>query len=89
MARNQYDDEFKISTVKAWRASGLSAPKFSKQSGIIENNLYNWAKKFETSDGVMSADVSAELQRLRKENAQLRTEAEILKKAMGYFAKPK
>jgi len=36
---------------------------------------------------MLSADDKAELNRLRKENKQLRMEKEILKKASAFFAK--
>lgn len=84
--RRVFDDAFKINTVKAWRASGKSAPDFAREYDIEANYLYTWAQKYESGGQITSPDAYAELKRLRKENKELREEAEILKKAMGYFA---
>lgn len=87
--RRKYEDSFKIETLKAWRRSGKSAAAFGAEIGIPDQTIYNWSAKFETSQGIVEPDVNEELKRLRKENADLKQEAAILKKAMGYFASPK
>jgi transposase len=50
----------------------------------------DWIKRFGGETGLTPSGegaVQAELRRLRQENAQLRTEREILKKAAVFFAK--
>jgi transposase-like protein len=49
-----------------------------------------WVKKFADEAGVKPSGegaLAAELRRLRRENAQLRMERDILKKATAFFAK--
>ena len=48
-----------------------------------------WVKEADKADepGALDADERAELARLRKENADLRMDREILRKAAAYFAK--
>ena len=53
-------------------------------------NIRDWVERFGIVAGLEptgSGAMRAELQRLRKENAQLRTEQEILKKAAAFFAR--
>ena len=59
--------------------------------GISDVTLRNWLKE-EKADrgerpGGLSADEREELQRLRDENATLRMEREILRKAAVFFAR--
>ena len=64
--------------------------------GITPVTLYKWKEKYGTSSEVSSNITTnsslddaerAELQKLRKENEELRMEREILKKAATFFAK--
>jgi transposase len=54
-----------------------------------ENNIRRWVKMFDqkTSDERLPPDERAALTRLRRENKELRTEKEILKKTSAFFAK--
>lgn len=56
--------------------------------GIAENVLYNWRKKY-TAEGNKTpmATLEEELKMLRLENAELKMERDMLKKAAAYFAK--
>jgi transposase len=51
--------------------------------------LYRWKDQQEqlSAGTALAEDERAELQRLRKENKELRMEKEILKKASAFFAK--
>ncbi|WP_440867693.1 transposase [Symbiopectobacterium purcellii] len=61
---------------------------FNKALGISNKTLHTWVSLArEQSNGVLSDDERAELKRLQKENKELRTEKEILKKASAFFAK--
>ena len=67
----------------------------AQRLGIKANNIYRWRKKLseEGADafrgkGRMTPE-AAELARLRRENAELRAERDILKKAATYFASQK
>ena len=57
--------------------------------GIHDGSLGAWVKEFERDEapGALDPDERAELARLRKENAELRQDREILRKAAAYFAR--
>jgi transposase len=56
---------------------------------VASNMLYRWKDQQEplSAGTALAEDECAELQRLRKENKELRMEKEILKKASAFFAK--
>lgn len=81
-----FDETFKINTVKAWRASGKTAPQFAREYDIEPNYLYAWARKYETGGQVPAPEIHQELKRLRKEKEELKQEIEILRKAQDYFS---
>ena len=65
--------------------------KTARDLGIKESTLYNWISK-EKQKATNPSDISElnlvdELNKLRKENARLKEEREILKKAAKFFAK--
>ncbi len=58
--------------------------------GCSDQSLHNWVKqeqldRHERDDGLTSAE-REELRRLRRENARLKQEREILKRAAVFFA---
>jgi transposase len=71
--------------------SGKGVPEVARALGLVEQTLRNWVKraaKGKLNQGVQ--DITPEqmdLSRLRAENARLKLENEILKKATAYFAK--
>jgi transposase len=85
----QYPKEFKEEAVALVRDRGCSVAEAAKSLGVATNLLYRWKEKQEQlSTGVgLAEDERTELQRLRKENKELRMEKEILKKASAFFAK--
>lgn len=85
----QYPKEFKEEAVALVREQGYSVAEASKSLGIATNLLYRWKDQQEqVLQGVGLAEgEKVELQRLRKENKELRMEKEILKKASAFFAK--
>jgi transposase len=69
---------------------GYSVPEAAKSLGVDANSIRGWIKKFSGEQGMAPAGegaIAAELRRLRKENARLRIERDILKKAAAFFAK--
>ncbi len=84
-----YSQEFKKEAVSLVTEQGYSVAEAAKSLGIAINMLYNWKAKFEANQKgkVLDENERSELQRLRKENRNLRMEKEVLKKASAFFAK--
>jgi transposase len=85
----QYSKEFKEEAVALVREQGYSVPEAAKSLGLASNMLYRWKEQIESQlEGKsISVDEREELNRLRKENKNLRMEKEILKKASAFFAR--
>ena len=76
-------------------AEQMGVAQASRDLGILSNNIYRWRKQLATEGanafrgkGRLTPE-AAELARLRRENAELRAERDILKKAATYFASQK
>lgn len=84
--RNTYTDEFK-NTIAELVLSGEQVSDIAKEYSLSESTIRTWVKKkapIETNDGTTNLE---DINRIRKENARLKEENEILKKAMAIFAK--
>lgn len=93
--RRSYDKEFKLSAVKMITEGGMSLMQVSRDLGVNENSLHKWKKDY-LSDQQNAfpgkGHLKPEQEELRKKNreiARLTMERDILKKALGYFAKVK
>jgi transposase len=90
MARRKFTREFKVSAVKLVNEQGYSIAQAAKSLGVDANCVRYWIEKLSIEPGLApSGDgaLAAENQRLRKENARLLMEREILKKAAAFFAR--
>jgi transposase len=90
MPRRRFSREFKLSAVKLVNEQGYSIPEAAKSLGIDAASVRGWLEKFaDDAEAAPSGEgaLKAELRRLRKENAKLLMEREILKKAAAFFAK--
>jgi transposase len=94
-AKQKYTAEFKESAVKRANESDNVA-ETARELGVKENTLYNWIYRYsrpaEAPAEVTEAtrtDVHLydEMKRLKKENARLMEERDLLKKAAAYFAR--
>lgn len=87
-----YTLEFKKSSAQLAATSEQSVSQTAKDLGININTLHGWVNKYCPSANLTKANFSshdelqAELKQLKKENAQLKQERDILKKASAYFA---
>lgn len=86
-----YTLEFKESSAKLAATSEQSISQSAKDLGINVNTLHGWVKKYypnnkPSQSELTTRELSEELKRLRKENARLKQERDILKKATAYFA---
>jgi len=91
MARGRppYDSEFRHRIIELVR-SGRSPRDLAKEFEPSAQTIRNWVEQADLDDGRRSdgptSDEKAELSRLRRENARLREERDILKKAAAWFA---
>ena len=89
---SSYSSQFKQDAVKLAVESDQSVAQTARDLGVNANSLYTWIKKYHhqessTNKGSGETHPYDELKRLRRENAQLKEERDILKKAAAYFAK--
>lgn len=86
--RNQYDEDFKVNAVKLSYASPKTIKEIASDLGVAESLLYSWRKKY-NKDGNKTpyATIDEEVKNLRLENAELKMERDMLKKAAAYFAR--
>ena len=90
MARRKYTREFKLSAVKLVNEQGYTIPEAAKSLGVDANSVRYWVKQLSGEPGCKPAGdgaLVAEIQKLRKENARLLMERDILKKAAAFFAR--
>lgn len=88
----KYTAEFKRRAVQLWRESGTTYAEVARGLGVDESTLRGWVKKADAAGGGEPGgpqspfQMEEELKRLRRENAQLRRDNEILLKASAFFA---
>ena len=92
--RRKYTDEFKREAVRLMETRGdRTVADVAESLGVQENLLHSWKRTFtDTVEEVRQQrgeTPEEELKRLRRENAQLKRDQEILKKAAAFFAKEK
>jgi transposase len=87
--RKNCTDEFRQEAVRLLQFSGKSARQIGRGLGVPQSVLSRWKKQADASETVSDEDQSKneELRQLRRENARLRMEHDILKKATAFFAK--
>ena len=89
---NSYTAEFKEAAVKLAIESDQPVTQTARELGVNVNTLHTWISKYRgkqaTSSGGSVDDQPRheELKQLRRENARLKEERELLKKA-AFFAK--
>jgi transposase len=90
MGRRKFTREFKISAIQLVNEQGYSIHQAAKSLGVDPACVRGWLAKFSAQEGLAPSGAgvqAAEIQRLRKENARLMVEREILKKAAAFFAR--
>src|SRR5258708_36495805 len=94
MGRRVFPGGFKVEAVRLIRERGVSVAEAARDLEIHENMLRRWAKELNVDPmqafpghGQEKPEQQLEIERLRKENAKLRAERDILKKAAAFFAR--
>jgi transposase-like protein len=92
--RGRYTKEFREEAVKLITEEKLSLPEAGRRLNLAPTTVGNWVKA--SMAGKLGeigksyrplTEVEIELARMKKENATLKMENEILKKAAAYFAR--
>ncbi len=87
----QYGDEFRDEAVRLVLERQSSIPQVARDLGVNVWTLRDWVKRHQRSSGTTERPkkeaLEEENRRLKRENAVLRQERELLKKAAAYFAK--
>ncbi|AKC69666.1 transposase [Pandoraea oxalativorans] len=91
--RRVFSREFKLEAVKLVKERGVAVAQAARELDVHENVLRKWMRDAAVDpqrafpgQGVMTSE-RAEIERLRKENAKLKMERDLLKKAAAYFAR--
>jgi transposase len=89
--RRRFDAEFREGAVRIVRESGKPIAQVARELGINDGTLANWVAKDrrarEGGDGRLSQSERAELDQLRKENAELVMERDVLKRSVAHWVK--
>jgi transposase len=87
--------EFKLEAVRMMDEEERPAAEIARELGLRRNQLYKWKEQlsrkgdeaFTRPAGRPKKEEQSDLTTLRQENARLKEENEILKKAAAYFAR--
>lgn len=87
--RRRYTAEFKAEALRLALRGDRSVAAISRELGVHAEVLRSWVRRHretETTADAAPESLEAENRRLRRENARLTEERDILKKATVYFA---
>ena len=89
-SRRRFSDEFKRDAVEIVRSSDKSIAEVARELGIYDSSLGSWVRQDQVNrgerEGVSSNDKDR-LSELERENARLRMERELLKRAVAFWVK--
>lgn len=91
--RRTFSPEFKREAVKLARHPGRSVAAVARELGVERSVLKGWIDNFDAGRYEASSKLplksaqQQENEQLKRELAKVRMERDILKKALGYFAK--
>ena len=90
-ARRNFTPEFKAEAVQMVIETGKPIAQVARDLGINAGTLGNWvnadARRRGDGAGALSEDERAELARLRRENAELAMERDVLKRSVALWVK--
>jgi len=86
-ARRKFTKQFKREAVQLLRTSGKNQTQMARELGVATSVLGAWIAMVQAEEKTgLTPDELEELKRLRKDNARLQMEVEILGKATAFFA---
>jgi len=92
--RRSHGREFKLEAVKRSYDLGKTVAEVARELDVRENDLHEWRSQVSRKGenvfpgaGPKTSNNKIEIDRLKKENARLREERDILKKSLIFFAK--
>ncbi len=80
--RRKFSDEFKRDAVEIVRTSGKPIRQVANELGTYDSTLGNWVRQDEINRGERER-----LRELERENARLRMERELLKRAVVFWVR--
>jgi transposase len=87
--RRKFDEDFKQGAVRIVRETGKPIAQVARDLGINEGTLGNWCaqdrRRRGAGDQPLDADERAELVRLRRENAELAMQRDVLKRSVALW----
>lgn len=85
--RRNFTPEFKAEAVRLVKESGRPLAQVARELDVDKGTLRHWQRTLEGEpSAAQQLTEREELRRLRRENARLKLEQEVLKKAMAFFA---
>lgn len=89
MSKVRYSEQFKRDAVRLVTEEGYAHNAAADAVGVCNTTIKTWVDRYrdESPRRTKFASAQDELEHLRKENARLRMEREILKKATAFFAR--
>ncbi len=90
--RRKFDKDFRDGAVRIVRETRKSIAQVARDLGINEGTLASWvnrdiAARVKSGNGGLSESERAELLRLRRENAELAMERDVLKRSTALWVK--
>ena len=89
--RRKFDRDFREGAVRLVRETGKPIAQVARDLGVNEGILGNWVnsdrRRRDGGDGQLTEEERAELVRLRKENAELMMERDVLKRSVALWVK--
>jgi transposase len=89
-ARRKFDREFRQGAVRIVRETGKPIAQVARELGVNAGTLANWVagdRRARDGEGRLSEDERVELARLRRENAELAMERDVLKRSVALWVK--
>jgi len=90
-SRRKFDQDFREGAVRLVRETGRPIAQIARDLGINSGTLGNWVnadlRRRGAGNGALGEDERVELARLRRENAELAMERDVLKRSVALWVK--